>query len=209
MKKRDRTRGKDFSPGGVCVRHALPTDITIGQENQSRLGSRRRWEWDVSVNSTINGHKRRVDDMTSFEECVRFANEHIICSVATVDGDRPRVRMLGMWFADRDGFCFSTVKTKELYRQLGVNPRVELCFYAPPKQPLGQEGSTDIGKMMRVSGEATFLADANLKERLLSERPFLRANAENQVIFRVQNGEAWFWTSQDSGRESTIERIRF
>jgi uncharacterized pyridoxamine 5'-phosphate oxidase family protein len=63
--------------------------------------------------------------------------------------------------------------------------------------------------MMRVSGEVTFLADANLKERLLNERPFLRANAENQVIFRVQNGEAWFWTSQDSGRESTIVRIRF
>jgi hypothetical protein len=49
----------------------------------------------------------------------------------------------------------------------------------------------------------------NLTERLLEERPFLRPHADDQVIFRIQNGEATFWTSADSGRESALERICF
>ena len=148
-------------------------------------------------------------DMANFDDCVRFANQHMICSVATCDRDQPRVRMLGMWFADARGFYFSTVKTKKIFRELTANRKAEVCFYAPPKGPLGQEGSTDIGTMMRASGDVRFLDDANLKERLLNERPFLRPHADDQVIFRVQNGEAAFWTSADSGHESAIERIRF
>ena len=153
----------------------------------------------------------KVDNMdtANFDDCVRFANQHIICSVATCDRDQPRVRMLGMWFADARGFYFSTVKTKKIFRELTANQKAEVCFYAPPKGPLGQEGTTDIGTMMRASGDVRFLDDANLKERLLNERPFLRPHADDQVIFRVQNGEATFWTSADSGRESAIERIRF
>ena len=62
---------------------------------------------------------------------------------------------------------------------------------------------------MRASGDVEFLDDAALKDRLLNERPFLRPHADDQVIFRVQDGEATFWTSADSGRESALERIRF
>lgn len=147
--------------------------------------------------------------MVNFEDCVRFANQHMICSVATCDRDQPRVRMLALWFADAYGFYFSTAKTKKLFRELSANRKAEVCFYAPPEGPLGQEGSTDIGTMMRASGEVYFLGDATLKERLLAERPFLRPHADDQVIFSIQNGEATFWTSTDSGRESVLERIRF
>ena len=108
-----------------------------------------------------------------FDECIRFATEHPICAVATVDGDQPRVRMLGMWFAAKEGFYFSTAK------------------------------------VMRASGVVAFLDDPKLKERLLEDRPFLRPTAENIAIFRVEKGDAWFWTFSDSGRESTVERISF
>jgi len=145
----------------------------------------------------------------NFDECMRFANEHAICSFATVDGDQPRVRTFGMWFADKEGFYFSTAKVKEVYRQLRENAKVELCFYAPPARPLGEAGTIDLGKVMRASGNVAFLNDPKLKERLLEERPFLRPNAENIVLFRVEKGKAWFWTFADSGRESAIERIRF
>jgi uncharacterized pyridoxamine 5'-phosphate oxidase family protein len=114
-----------------------------------------------------------------------------------------------MWFADKTGFYFSTTKTKQIYRELTTRPKAEVCFYARPKGRLGQEGITDIGKMMRASGEVVFLDDPDLRQRLLKERPFLRSNARNQVIFRIQNGEARFWTSEDSERESTIETARF
>lgn len=133
----------------------------------------------------------------------------MICSVATCDEAQPRVRMLGMWFADETGFYFSTTKTKQLYRQLTTSLKAEVCFYAPQKGSLGEEGSSDIGKMMRASGKVAFLDDPGLKQRLFDERPFLRQNAKNEVIFRIQNGEARFWTSEDSGRESTVDTTRF
>jgi pyridoxamine 5'-phosphate oxidase len=145
----------------------------------------------------------------TFEDCVKFANEQGICSIATVDGTQPQVRMFGLWFAHKDGFYFSTQKTGNVYRQLLVNPRLALCFYSPPETPLGQGPTIDMGKMMRATGTAEFIDDPSLKERLLSERPFIRPFAENVVIFRVRSGEAWFWTFADSGRESAIERVRF
>ncbi len=145
----------------------------------------------------------------NFEECIQFANEHPICSIATVDGDQPRVRMFGMWFADKDGFYFGTPKTGNTYQQLMVNPRVELCFYVPPESPPGQGASMDMGKVMRATGTAEFLDDENLKQRLLADRPFLQPFIENTAILRVQKGEAWFWTFMDSMSDSAIERVRF
>jgi hypothetical protein len=62
---------------------------------------------------------------------------------------------------------------------------------------------------MRVSGTVVFPDDAGLKQRPLSERPFLRSNAEVVALFRVQNGEAWFWTWADNVREAGIKRIPF
>ena len=67
----------------------------------------------------------------------------------------------------------------------------------------------DMGTVMRASGTVEFLDDESLKQRLLAERPFLQPFIENTAIFRVQKGEAWFWTFADSMREAAIERIRF
>ncbi len=147
--------------------------------------------------------------MTSFDDYAQFANKHKICSVSTAEDNQPHVRIQKLWFADKSGFYFSTLKTKEVYRQLIGNPRVEVCFYAPPERPIGQEGSTDLGTMMRVSGKIEFLDDEHLKERLLSDRPILRQNSAKQVIFRIETGHAWFWTTKDDGREAVIERTRF
>ena len=147
--------------------------------------------------------------MLTFDDCVRFANDNIICSLATCDSDQPRVRMLAMWFADKTGFYFSTTNTKELYQELTARPKAEACFYSWPKDRLGHEGISDIGKMLRASGDVAFLDDPGLKQRLLTERPFLRPHAKKQVIFRIQNGEARFWTSENSERESAVERVWF
>lgn len=114
-----------------------------------------------------------------------------------------------MWFADKDGFFFSTGKTKNVYRQLTLNPKVELCFYAPPERQSEEGGAVDIGTMMRVSGTVKFRDDADLIQRLFEERPFLRSLEEITTIIHVQNGEAWFWTWEDNLREADIKRIHF
>ncbi|MGZ4942114.1 MAG: pyridoxamine 5'-phosphate oxidase family protein [Halobacteriota archaeon] len=165
----------------------------------------------------------------NFEECVKFANRQFICSIATVDGDQPRVRNVGLWVADKNGFYFSTHKAKAFYCQLLANPKVELSFYARPKLLVGRIDvgtkariahlirrfyspsgfTTDLGTMMRVTGTVEFIGDIATRERLFNDRPFLRSIAENIAIFCVPHGEAWFWTAKDNARESEIEHIHF
>ena len=142
-----------------------------------------------------------------FRDCIDFANENPVCYVATIDGDQPRVRAFGLWKADEGGLLFSTSTSKDVYRQLQKNPRVEICFYAPEPLP-------GIGKMMRVAGEVEFLDDLELKRQLLEDRPFLREMGITPedpllVILRVRTGEFYFWTMEDNLRESEIERVRF
>jgi len=127
-------------------------------------------------------------------ELIKFANENPVAYVATVDNGEPRVRALGMWFADETGFYFQTGTMKEIAGQLEKNPHVEACYYH-------HEGM--IGQMLRISGVAEFVDDRNLKERLLNERPFLRdmgltADSKDLVIFRIAHGKGHFWTMQDN-----------
>ncbi len=142
----------------------------------------------------------------NFQDCVKFANEHRVCYIATVEGNQPRVRAFGMWFADDKGFYFQTASVKSIYKQLMNNKKVELCFYA---------GGPDVGPMMRVTGEVEFVNDLGLKRKVLIDRPFLKAMGYKGpedpllVIFRVYTGEAYIWTMANSMKEAEIERVKF
>jgi len=139
-------------------------------------------------------------------DCVRFAKENPVTHVGTVDGDQPRVRAFSMWFADMSGFYYHTGTTKDVYRQLKKNPRVELCFCSPPGPAM---------KMMRVTGSVEFLEDKALEGRLYKDRPWLKdvwKNAPKETrlaIFRVPHGEARFWTMEMNLREREAPRVRF
>lgn len=63
-----------------------------------------------------------------FKECVDFANQNKTCYLATVEVDQPRVRAMGMHYADETGFYFNTESTKAVAKQLEKNQKVELCF---------------------------------------------------------------------------------
>ena len=142
------------------------------------------------------------------QDCITFANENLVASIATIEGDQPRVRLFAMWFADETGFYFHTGAMKSIYNQLQSNPKVELCFYSP-------RDASGSGTMLRASGVVDFIDDRVLKERLFEERPFLKAIAASMseehavVIFRVHKGEAWFWTMAINTRESEAKRIPF
>ncbi|MDD1718296.1 MAG: pyridoxamine 5'-phosphate oxidase family protein, partial [Methanoregulaceae archaeon] len=83
--------------------------------------------------------------MTDFDEYLKFANENPVTYVATMDGDQPRVRAFALWFADKTGFYYHTGTTKDVYRQLVTNGKVELCFFSTSPPPAG--------RMMRVTGK--------------------------------------------------------
>ena len=136
------------------------------------------------------------------QECIKFATEHPVCWLATVDGDQPRVRTFLLWRANKDGFYFETFTPKDVYEQLKNNPKVEICFF-------NNESDLEKAKTMRIAGEVEFLNDPDLKKQLLEERPFLQDAEPVLELFRVPSGEAFFWTMADFLKEKEIEHLRF
>lgn len=137
-----------------------------------------------------------------FKDCVKFANENKICYLATVDDDQPRVRAMGMHYADDTGFYFNTESTKALAKQLKKNQNVEVCFFGG-------------GKMMRVSGKVDLIDDIVIRTRFFKERDFLKGLGVKGpgdpllMVFAIRKGEAFFWTMADNMKETSIPRIKF
>jgi pyridoxamine 5'-phosphate oxidase len=137
-----------------------------------------------------------------FKDCVNFANENKTCYLATVEGDQPRVRAMGMLYADETGFYFNTEYPKELAKQLKSNQKVEVCYFAK-------------GQMLRVTGEVEFIDDTAIRRRFFEARTFLKGlgikgpEDPRLVVFAIRRGEAFFWTMADNTKEAGIPRIRF
>jgi uncharacterized pyridoxamine 5'-phosphate oxidase family protein len=124
------------------------------------------------------------------EKCIRFAAENPVSSLATVSDGEPRVRNLGLWYADETGFYFQTGSGKEMIRNISASPIVEVCFF---------RASGMLGESMRVRGVAEFIDDMTMKEKVLNDRPFLKtfglkADSPELVIFRIPHGTVKFWS---------------
>lgn len=144
----------------------------------------------------------------NFQDCISFANEHHVAYFATEENGQPHVRPIGLWFADKTGFYFQAQTVKAFCKQLQNNNKVELCFHAPAV-------GGGPGTVLRVTGVVEFLDDAALKKKVLEDRPFLKdmgiatPDDPRLTIFKIQRGEAFFWTIEYSMREAEIERIKF
>ncbi len=135
-----------------------------------------------------------------FADCVKFANENPVAWLATVEEDQPRVRGMGMWYADETGFYFQTATMKEMVGQLEKNGTVEFAYYLPDEA---------VGTMLRVAGEVEFLDDVEIKKKVLADRPFLAefgltAEGPELVVFRISNGEAHFWDWESNVKPKEI-----
>ena len=139
-----------------------------------------------------------------FKDCYQFANENKTCYLATAEGDQPRVRAMGMWYADETGFYFQAQTVKALYKQIEKNPKVELYFNAK-----------DSSKIMRVYGKVKIITDPKIRAKCIEERPFVKnfgiTEPDNPLlaVFQVYTGEAYFWTMADSMKEADLPRIKF
>jgi pyridoxamine 5'-phosphate oxidase len=142
-----------------------------------------------------------------FQDCIKFANEHPVCYVATMDGDQPRVRALLMWSADESGFSFITFSPKRFSSQLKANPKTEVCFY-------NNAAELKDAKEMRVTGKVEFLEDKETLDKAYEARAFLEPIVGYPLrplteAFRISSGETHFWTIPDVLKEPTLERIKF
>ncbi|MDD4356203.1 MAG: pyridoxamine 5'-phosphate oxidase family protein [Smithellaceae bacterium] len=132
----------------------------------------------------------------SRDEILEFLNANPGCHLATMEGDKPRVRGMFMYRADEEGIIFHTGAFKSLYSQLQNYKNVEVCFNSPDKQ-------------VRVAGVAEVLGDEDLKKEILEARPWLKPLMGQQgedalIVFRVTDCVVSVWTM-----ETNLERTTY
>jgi pyridoxamine 5'-phosphate oxidase len=123
----------------------------------------------------------------SKEEILKFLTDNPAFSLATSDGNIPHVRTLLLHKADESGIYFMVGKFKDVYRQLSVNPYVELCFHNDNYQ-------------VRITGQVENLdKDMELKKEILTVRPFMASWIEQvgfkyMAVFRLRYGKSCTWS---------------
>lgn len=128
------------------------------------------------------------------QDIIALMNRNPAFHLATVENDQPRVRGMLLYRADENGILFHTACSKDVYKQISQNPKVELCF---------NDFSQQI--QLRVCGTLEIVNDRALQDEIMNHpsRGFLRAWQEsgefqdiynNLAVFRLKNGLAYTWT---------------
>lgn len=132
------------------------------------------------------------------QEVLKFLKDNAPFFVATVDGDKPRVRPFGFVMEFEGKLWFTTSNKKRVYRQLKANPYVEVST-ATPK-----------GEWLRVAGKAVFDSElaARAKSKAIESSPVLAkmySSADNPIfeVFCLAEGKATF-SSMATGDIKTI-----
>lgn len=112
-----------------------------------------------------------------------FITEAGVFYLATVDGDKPRLRPLGAHMEMDDKVIFGIGDFKDVYKQMVKNPNVEIVAC---KQD---------GHWLRYSGKAVFETDEKYAEAMLDGAPHLRKiyNAETgkkMMCFHIEEATA-------------------
>ncbi|MBN1189237.1 MAG: pyridoxamine 5'-phosphate oxidase family protein [Dehalococcoidales bacterium] len=134
-------------------------------------------------------------------EILAAMNANPMCHLATVEGNRPHVRGMGMYKADESGIYFQAWKVKDLHQQIVDNPEVELCF------------NTKDGKQIRVSGRFEILEDLELKKEVEAKRTFItpiikeKGGYDVVAIYRLKKGQATVWTMAENFAPKTYVEL--
>ena len=116
--------------------------------------------------------------------------------VATVDGEKPRVRPFGFTMIYNGKLYFCTNNQKPVFKQLGKNSHIEICACTG-------------ADWLRISGKVVFNESMEAKKAVFEADPGLSAlyKAEDEIfeVFYIEEGYATF--SSLSG--GTIESGKF
>ena len=129
------------------------------------------------------------------DEVLKFLKEYGPFYIATVDGDRPKVRPFGFVMKYDGKLWFCTNNRKNVYKQLKENPYFELSATSPDN------------KWIRLSGKAVFATTPEIKAKALEESPRLSKmySVDDTIfeLFYIEEGEATF--SSMTGEARTIK----
>jgi uncharacterized pyridoxamine 5'-phosphate oxidase family protein len=115
------------------------------------------------------------------QEVYNFLKEAGVYYLATVDGDKPKVRPFGTAEIFENHLYIQTGKKKDVFKQIEANPYVELCAF-------------NNGTWIRVSGKLVLDDRIEAKKDMLDKNPDLRSmydeNDENTAVLYFESGKA-------------------
>ncbi len=95
---------------------------------------------------------------------------------ATVEGDRPRIRVFQVMRREGRRLFFATSPKKEVYKQLQMNPNAEVMV-------------TRNNVFLRITGQVVFVVEDTTKREIYSANPVLPrlyAHYDDLVYFRLE-----------------------
>jgi uncharacterized pyridoxamine 5'-phosphate oxidase family protein len=115
------------------------------------------------------------------KEAQEFLKDCGVYYLATLDSDQPRVRPFGTAEIINDRLYIQTGKSKNVYKQIETNNKVELCAFKD-------------GKWIRVSGKLIPDDTVESKKEMLDKNPNLRSmydeNDDNCIVLYFESGVA-------------------
>ena len=121
--------------------------------------------------------------MENIERVYQFLEEAGTYYLATMEGDQPRVRPFGTALLYEGKLYIQTGKIKPVFKQIQINPKVELCAFKD-------------GKWLRLSGILKRDERREVKKAMLDKMPTLRAmyneDDGNTEMLYFKSGEATF-----------------
>ena len=123
------------------------------------------------------------------KEVQEFLKECGVYYLATVDGTKPKVRPFGTAEIFEDKLYIQTGKNKDVFKQITVNPNVELSCFKD-------------GKWLRVAGNLVLDDRVEAKKYMLDQNPNLRSMYneldDNTAVLYFSNATATFYSFTDS-----------
>lgn len=105
--------------------------------------------------------------------------------IATIDGDKPRVRPFGVAEIYEDKLYIQTGKRKNVFKQIESNPNVEICAF-------------NKGTWIRIEGKLVLDDRVEVKKYMLDQNPELRSmyneNDDNTAVLYFENGIATIYS---------------
>ena len=119
------------------------------------------------------------------KEVYEFLKKCGVFYLATVDGDKPRVRPFGALNIFEDKLYLQTGKVKNVSKQIQTNPNVEICGFCE-------------GKWIRVEGKLVRDERLEAKVSMLDNNPELKhmysAEDDNTEVLYFEEGKATIYS---------------
>ena len=117
------------------------------------------------------------------QEVVQFINENPNLFFATVENNLPKVRPFQFMFAEGEKIYFCTGNHKEVFKQLEINPNIELSTMSPKFE------------WLRLNGKVKFINDLDIKNKIIENSPLVKSiykTADNPTFeaFYIENWKA-------------------